>query len=127
MATVLAERCKVAPNSSCNVAFSPAVSFRTAAAAGLFTGDRTLENKLDAVVCAAVSVLLVDALLCARCEVAEGGAELDRWAASRIRRAWRPRLLPMRDGSAVRALDSSIARMLAGLRRETEAFWLTWV
>ena len=73
-------------------------------------------------VCAAVSALLAEALLWARCDA----AELERWAARRIRRACWPMLL-VREGLEVKALDSSIARKLAGLRRETEVVWLTCV
>ena len=119
MATVLADRCSVAPNNSCKVALSPAASFRTAAAAGLFAGECSEEKILDAVVCAPVSVLLAEALLCARCEDADG-AELDK-PACRIWRARRPMALPVRDKFALRVLDSSIARRFAGLRRDTGA------
>ena len=88
MATVLAVRCSVAPNSSCRVVFNPAPSFLTPAAAGLLTGECMVEKMLEAVVGAAVPLLLADALLCARCCNAEG-AELDKCVAvaSRIRRA----------------------------------------
>lgn len=78
----------MAPNSSCRVVFSPAPSFLTAAAAGLFTGECIVEKILEAVVGAAVPLLLADALLCARCCSVEG-AELDRCVAvaSSMRRA----------------------------------------
>ena len=88
IATVLAVRWSVAPKSSCSVVFKPAPSFLTAAAAGLLTGECTVEKMLEVVVGAAVPLLLAEALLCARCCIADG-AELERCVAvaSRIRRA----------------------------------------
>ena len=126
MATVLAVRCRVAPNRSCSVVFSPAPSFLTAAAAGLLTG---LEKMLEA----AVPLLLAEALLCARSCRAEG-AEVDRCVpvalavACRILRAWCLSRLLVRSREDVRTSYSWTLQRLSGLRREvTGVFWLTCV